>query len=65
MCENEISNISLLSYISTAFLLSLSESEVQALVGSLLKLPKISANVLLFVDKDQAIALSDIPFWSN
>ena len=37
MCENEISNISLLSYISTAFLLSLSESEVQALVGKSIK----------------------------
>ena len=35
MCENEFSYISLLLYISTAFSLSLRESEVRALVGSL------------------------------
>ena len=35
MCENEFSHISLLLYISTAFSLSLRESEVRALVGSL------------------------------
>ena len=32
MCENEFSHISLLLYISTAFSLSLRESEVRALV---------------------------------
>ena len=37
MCENEFSHISLLLYISTAFSLSLRESEVRALVGSLRK----------------------------
>ena len=33
MCENEFSHISLLLYISNAFELSLSDSEVYALVG--------------------------------
>ena len=43
MCENEFSHISLLLYISTAFSLSLRESEVRALVGSLRKSPGLLA----------------------
>ena len=43
MCENEFSHISLLLYISTAFSLSLRESEVRALVGSLRKSPRLLA----------------------